>query len=200
MKRYSAELKAQVLSGVKEVGNVAAVARKHGISIGAVHGWMKKEKVTSTRESKAQAKLEKVNKLEKELARQKLENEVLRELLKKNEPCLAWRLIVAENFIFQGHSISVILEICGIARSSWYHHKNPLPKEVRRGKRGRPVPGYTKNPDGTLVTDISIMKAIRDIRSDINFANGGGYQKLKHYLRRDFGYHVFIWPPSTCVS
>ena len=83
MKRYSPELKAQVLSEVKEVGNVAAVAGKHGISIGAVHGWMKKEKITSTRETKAQAKLEKINKLEKELARKNLEIEVLRELLKK---------------------------------------------------------------------------------------------------------------------
>ena len=97
---------------------------------------------------------------------------------------------MAENFISQGHPVAVILEMCGIARSSWYHHVKPSSKEGRRGKRGRPVPGYTKNPDGTIVTDISIVKAIRDIRSDINFANGGGYQKLKHYLRRDFGYHV----------
>ena len=83
MKRYSPEVKAQVLSEVKEVGNVSAVAKKHGLCVTTVHSWMKKEKVTSTRESKAEAKQEKINKLEKELARQKLEIEVLRELLKK---------------------------------------------------------------------------------------------------------------------
>jgi len=57
-------------------------------------------------------------------------------------------------------------------------------------KRGRPVPGYTVNPNGTIVTDASIVKALRDYREGLNFSNAGGYHKIKHYLRRDYDYHV----------
>jgi putative transposase len=52
------------------------------------------------------------------------------------------------------------------------------------------VPGYTINPDGTIVMDQTVVQALRSYRSEIEFSNAGGYHKLKHYLRRDYGYFI----------
>ncbi|HIA68416.1 TPA: transposase [Candidatus Poribacteria bacterium] len=41
-----------------------------------------------------------------------------------------------------------------------------------------------------MVTDASIVKALRDYREGLNFSNAGGYHKIKHYLRRDYDYHL----------
>ena len=47
---------------------------------------------------------------------------------------------------------------------------------------GRPPPGFTVNRDGTIVRDEVIVSHLRDYRSSIEFANGGGARKLSHYL------------------
>ena len=88
MGRFSPELKKQVITEAKEVGNIAAVARKHGISIPTVHSWIKKSESIDAKISAASAARAKVKKLEKELAAKELENEVLKELLKKTNS--AW--------------------------------------------------------------------------------------------------------------
>ncbi len=56
--------------------------------------------------------------------------------------------------------------------------------------RGRPVPGYTINPNETIVRDQAVVQALKNYRDQIEFSNAGGYQKLKHYLRRDYGYSI----------
>ena len=86
MKKFSPELKKQIITEAKEVGNVAAVARKHGISPVTIHGWIKKTKESKISSQKSDK--QKLRKLEKELADQKLENEILKELLKKTNA--AW--------------------------------------------------------------------------------------------------------------
>jgi len=52
------------------------------------------------------------------------------------------------------------------------------------------VPGYTINPDGGIIPDELIVSALKYYRSQKEFSNGGGYQKLTWYLRRDFNYIV----------
>ena len=88
MRRFSAELKKQVISEAKELGNVAAVARKHGISSPTIHSWIKKSEQIDSKISEQKAEKSKLRKLEKELADQKLENEILKDLLKKTN--VAW--------------------------------------------------------------------------------------------------------------
>ena len=99
---------------------------------------------------------------------------------------------MAKKFISQGFCTTEVLRFAGVARSTWYHSQRESQRaaEDDGGNRGRPVPGYTRNPDGTIVMDTSILKALREYREDLNFSNAGGYHKLKHYLRRDYGYYV----------
>lgn len=102
---------------------------------------------------------------------------------------MAWRIEVAKKYISQGHKTAVVLRICKIARSTWYYQQRPS-KAKSENRGGRPIPGYTVNPDGSRVSDSAIVKAIADYRKQLDFMNAGGYHKLKHYLRRDYGYWV----------
>jgi putative transposase len=82
------------------------------------------------------------------------------------------------------------LAISNISSSTWYDRLKD--KELRASVklRGRPKPGHTVNPDGTIVMDSTIISVLKDYRDQIEFKNSGGYQKLKHYLRRDYGFHI----------
>lgn len=77
-----------------------------------------------------------------------------------------------------------------MSSSTWYDHKKIKEPIVDRKPKGRPAPGYTVNPDGTVVMDVSVVNALKSYRKDPNFMNAGGYHKLKHYLRRDFNYFI----------
>ena len=83
MKRFSPELKKQGIAEAKELSNVVAVDRKHGISNVTIHNWIKKSDRL------------KLKKLDQELADQTLENQILKELL-KHKCRLTWRLKVAK--------------------------------------------------------------------------------------------------------
>lgn len=88
--------------------------------------------------------------------------------------------------------MSEVLRVTEIPRSSWYASGQKkaarLPSPGK--KRGRPVPGSTRNPDGTIVPDAMIVKAIKDYRERPEFQNAAGVDKLAHYLRRDHGFYV----------
>ncbi len=71
-KSYSKELKEQVVKECIETNNYAAVSSKHDIPVTTIYGWMKSYKNKQKKESKSNVK---------EL---KLENEILKELLKKS--------------------------------------------------------------------------------------------------------------------
>lgn len=103
---------------------------------------------------------------------------------------MAWKIKVAKSFISKGHSITTVLRICEIPRSTWYYNQSEKVQAKPSGKRGRPFPGYTVNPDGTLVADSTVIKVLKSYRGQLEFSNAGGYHKLKHYLRRDYGYHI----------
>lgn len=89
----------------------------------------------------------------------------------------------------KGHPVKSVLKKAGVASSTWYARRKPA--RYHNGKKqGRPIPGYSKNPDGTTVLDASIVQALRELRSQVEFSNAAGYHKLKYYLRRDYGYWV----------
>lgn len=77
-KTYSPEFKAQVVKDTIETDNTTLVAKKHGISQRTVYNWYSKEiNKDSNTKKKAQKSIEKRN---KEL---ELENQILKDLLKK---------------------------------------------------------------------------------------------------------------------
>lgn len=98
---------------------------------------------------------------------------------------------MAEVFIKEGRqAVSKVLAHSGVASSTWYAQAARKPAQPSSCKRGRPVPGYTVNPDGTLVMDATIVSVLKEYREQIEFTNAGGYHKLTHYLRRDYGFFV----------
>lgn len=73
---YSKKFKEQIIKECIETNNYNAVARKHGIPSTTVYTWIRKNrhKINKDKDQKS---------LRKELAEAKLENEILKELLKK---------------------------------------------------------------------------------------------------------------------
>ncbi len=78
-KSYSRELKEQVAKECIETNNYAAVSSKHDIPVTTIYGWIKRHKNKQKKESQSN-----VNELEAKLKDVKLENRVLKELLKKS--------------------------------------------------------------------------------------------------------------------
>jgi transposase-like protein len=78
VKRYSKELREQVLKEVKETGNMALVARNRGLTYTTVVSW-----VNSERRAPQQKYNKDFKNLELRLKDAELENRILRELLKK---------------------------------------------------------------------------------------------------------------------
>jgi len=82
MSKYSAELKAQVVKEAKETGNATMVARRHQVPAATVYSWIR------GRDLKANTANVENRKLRKALEEKELENEILKELLKKTNQ--AW--------------------------------------------------------------------------------------------------------------
>ena len=79
LKSYSAELKEQVVKECIETNNYGAVSSKHEIPITTIYGWIKSHKNKEKKASKKSAKRSEI-----ELKDLQLENEILKELLKKS--------------------------------------------------------------------------------------------------------------------
>ena len=77
---YTTEEKEQILNEVSETGNVAAVARKNDIPVGTIHNWLGKNKKGAKKNRKVNANLRAIKSQRDDL---KLENKILKELLKK---------------------------------------------------------------------------------------------------------------------
>lgn len=76
--KYSEELVQQVLSELESTGDVHLVSRKFGVPVHSIYRFRRQKLKTPEA-----LKDKKIKELSKELADQKLENKILRELLKK---------------------------------------------------------------------------------------------------------------------
>jgi transposase-like protein len=76
--KHSKEQREQILKEVKDTGNMALVARKHGIAYPTVVGWVNSERRAPARKRKRELK-----QMETKLKDLELENRILKELLKK---------------------------------------------------------------------------------------------------------------------
>jgi len=92
-KRYSPEFKQQIVKEVHEVGNGSLVARKYDINHNMVNRWVRQLSngvshiVPSITQDHKQLLAEN-EQLKKLLGKKELENEILRDLLKKTNPHL----------------------------------------------------------------------------------------------------------------
>ena len=77
-KIYSPEFKAQVTKEAIETNNTALVAKKHGLSQRTVYNWFSKEV-----NKKSISKIKSTKAIDKEIRDLKLENQILKDLLKK---------------------------------------------------------------------------------------------------------------------
>jgi putative transposase len=81
-----------------------------------------------------------------------------------------------------------VLSAAQVPRSSYKFKKTE--DDQRKNNKGRPVPGFTTNRDGSLVLDVSILEIINRYRLRPEYANAGGVRKLKHLMRRDYGIYI----------
>mgnify|MGYP001608268616 FL=1 len=68
---------------MKETGSVSAVAKRHGLPINTLYTWVGTKGGKQNKSAKSE-----LLKLQKELAKKEIENQILRELLKKTSQ--AW--------------------------------------------------------------------------------------------------------------
>ncbi|MGI2298180.1 IS3 family transposase [Paenibacillus sp. GXUN7292] len=81
----------------------------------------------------------------------------------------------------KGYPVRTVLRLCGVPRSSYYYHLKHPERRTPVGK-GRPIPGYSYDQAGKVVSDIRIKGYLRCL---VKGPHGAcGYRKLTILLRR----------------
>lgn len=101
---------------------------------------------------------------------------------KKNGTSVEQRRSTATEFLSQRYSKKKVLTFVELSRSTFYYKE----KIEIKTSPGRPIPGYSKNKNGTLTPDSWIVGQLKTYREDINFQNGIGCRALHEYLELDF--------------
>lgn len=85
MTNYSNDFKESIFKEVEEVKNVCLVARKHSIPQSTIHTWLRKRdvKIDFSILSEDSALRKENKKLKQRISEQEIENQILRDLLKK---------------------------------------------------------------------------------------------------------------------
>ncbi|MFZ9596755.1 MAG: IS3 family transposase, partial [Bdellovibrionia bacterium] len=83
-----------------------------------------------------------------------------------------------------------VCRMAGLSRSSWYFKQKAPDEDKRHQNSGRPIPGFTRNRDGSLVLDQAVSLLLKGYRDRPEYSNGAGYRKLTKMLRRDHGIYV----------
>lgn len=83
----------------------------------------------------------------------------------------------------QGHSISLVLRILEVERSTYYAHVNrPNQQQPERILRsGRSAPGYSYTQDNKRISDEQICEWIMELLAD-EYTSVYGYRKLTKML------------------
>ena len=99
----------------------------------------------------------------------------------------------------------MVLTECGVCSSGYYkkfskrNEKDTgkqeesgvlAKKRGKRGKRGRPYPGYSEDIVGQKTSDEVLIKLLKTYRKQLEFGNWGGCKVLSRYLLRDYGLRV----------
>ncbi len=80
--------------------------------------------------------------------------------------------------------------MCEICRATYYRLIKPRDESSSSASKGRPVPGFTVNRDGSIILDATIVSLLKMYRQDTNYLNAGGVKVLMHLLRRDYNFYI----------
>ena len=95
---------------------------------------------------------------------------------------MAERRSTANAFISKRYSAKKVLTFADLSRSTFYYKE----KVEIKASPGRPIPGYSKNKNGTLTPDDWIVNQLKVYREDLNFQNGIGCRALHEYLELEY--------------
>ena len=93
------------------------------------------------------------------------------------------RKMIASNFIGQGYPKKAVLEVCGVARSSYYYQPKPS-----SSKGGISKSKHTFTTQGVRVSNTQVIDDIKEILA-IEFVDYG-YLKVTHWLRQEKNYII----------
>ncbi|MDP9729874.1 DDE-type integrase/transposase/recombinase, partial [Alicyclobacillus tolerans] len=93
------------------------------------------------------------------------------------------KIAIAHKWITAGHSVTIVLRIVGVSRSTYYYQQTHEPKP-RTTAGGRPVTEYTYTHDGSKVSDEQVKEWIMNAVAGDGFAYG--YLKLTYVLKREY--------------
>lgn len=86
---YAKEFKEKVLAECQQIGNVALVARRHGISASTVHTWRATVKKRGSIEPLPRAEAERLEEMVRRINNMSIENDMLKKLVAEKELELA---------------------------------------------------------------------------------------------------------------
>jgi len=93
------------------------------------------------------------------------------------------RILIAEDFIEQDHSISSVLRVLKIPSSTYYY------SSIANGKnRGAPKSSHTKTITGKIVSNKKVVEDIETLLKQ-EFVDYG-YRKVRHWLKQNKGYLI----------
>lgn len=96
---------------------------------------------------------------------------------------MADKIILAQQFIKEGHPQDTVLRLMGIPKSTYYYKS---PEECQ--KKGRPFSVNTTKADGSVVMNEDVVEHIKEILNE-EFVDYG-YLKTTHGLRQEYGYII----------
>lgn len=94
-------------------------------------------------------------------------------------------MMVAQLYIEEGFCTELVLRICGVPRSTYYHKPKPLAEQSRKGIRKS---GHTYKTDGTRVENVVVVAEIKALLAQ-EFVDYG-YLKVTYYLKDELGYRI----------
>jgi len=105
---------------------------------------------------------------------------------------------VAEIFINQGYYLQKVIKYASVSSSTWYSRKQHVKEDKRKNNPGRPVPGYTINPNGSIILDELIVSALEQYRQKKKEET----QDKKKYKQADYrppsnvgaGFKLWVYP------
>jgi|TARA_B100001013_G_C24607393_1_gene441641 putative transposase len=91
--------------------------------------------------------------------------------------------MIATEYIKEGHAKKTVLEVLGIARSSYYYQPS-----VEASQKGRLNSEFTYTQNGDKLSNAIVVEDIKEILSQ-EFVDYG-YLKVTHWLRQQKGYRI----------
>ncbi|UUZ87178.1 IS3 family transposase [Paenibacillus sp. P26] len=83
----------------------------------------------------------------------------------------------------EGYPVRTVLRLCGVPRSTYYYRLRHPERQQPAGK-GRPIPGYSCDKNGSVILDARIKGYLRSLIRGPHAAVG--YRKLTVLLRRKY--------------